>query len=51
MTLEEVFSRIDKVTTNDILRVAKQILKEETLDLAVIGPHKNEKKVMDWLKM
>ncbi|EKE10945.1 MAG: Peptidase M16 protein [uncultured bacterium] len=51
MTLEEVFSRIDKVTTNDILRVAKQILKEETLNLAVIGPHKNEKKVMDWLKM
>lgn len=45
MTLPEIFKNIDKVTENDILRVAKDIFHNKKLNLAVIGPHKNEKKL------
>jgi predicted Zn-dependent peptidase len=51
MTLEEVFAKIDKVTAKDILRVAQDIFKKETLNLAIIGPHKDGKKISGLLKM
>jgi len=41
MTIQEIFSLIDKVTQNDILRVAKDIFADKKLNLAVIGPHKS----------
>lgn len=50
MTLEQIFARIDKVTANDILKVAKDIFRENTLNLAVIGPHRNEEKLRKLLK-
>lgn len=49
-TLDEIFAKIDKVTTNDILRVAKDIFKPEKLNLAVIGPHKDSKKIEKLLR-
>lgn len=45
LTLKEIFEKIDKVTENDILRVAKSVFQKRKLNLAVIGPHKNEKKI------
>lgn len=51
MTLPEIFEKIDKVTENDILRVAKDIFQNKKLNLAVIGPHKNEKKLAKILKL
>ena len=45
MMPEEIFVKIDKVTFSDILRVAKDIFREKTLNLAVVGPHKNGKKL------
>lgn len=45
MTLEQVFQEIGKVKTEDILRVAKDIFRPKNLNLAVIGPHKNEEKL------
>ena len=50
MTLEELFAKIDRVTTKDILRVAQEVLREETLNLAIIGPHKNETKLKALLR-
>ena len=50
MTPKEIFAKIDKVTVSDILRVAKDIFKEKTLNLAVIGPHKDGKKLEKILK-
>jgi predicted Zn-dependent peptidase len=50
MSVEEIFARIDKVSTQDILRVAKKVLKKENLNLAIIGPHKNETKLEKLLK-
>lgn len=51
MTLEEIFKRIDKVTTKDVLRVAQDIFRAEKLNLAVIGPHKNEAELKKLLKL
>jgi predicted Zn-dependent peptidase len=45
MTIQEIFSFIDKVTVGDILRVAKDIFDNKKLNLAVIGPHKDQGKL------
>jgi predicted Zn-dependent peptidase len=38
LTTKEFFKEIDKVTQNDILKVAKDIFRPEKLNLALIGP-------------
>ncbi len=42
MTLDEIFNKIDKVSVSDIQRVAREIFRESTINVAVIGPHKDE---------
>ena len=42
LTLEEIFKKIDKVTREDILKVAREIFKPEKLNLALIGPFKEK---------
>lgn len=49
-TLSEIFREIDRVTVADIQRVAGDIFQKEKLNLAVIGPHKNEEKLKKLLK-
>ena len=51
MTLEEIFAKIDKVKSEDILRVAKDIFKTNKLNLAIVGPHKDCKKLEELLKI
>lgn len=41
---EEKVRRIDAVTANDVLRVAKKIFVSERLNLTVVGPHTQAKK-------
>jgi predicted Zn-dependent peptidase len=41
-TPEEYFAKIDKVKAEDIRRVAKDIFKNEKLNLAIVGPFQNE---------
>ncbi len=48
---KEVFARIDAVTTKDILRVAKDIFKKEKINLAIVGPHKNDKQIAELMKI
>ncbi len=45
LTPEEIFKKIDAVTSKDILRVAQDIFKKEKLNLAMIGPNKNKNKI------
>ncbi len=45
MTVQEIFSLFDKVTEDDILRVAKDIFDNKKLNLAVIGPHKDQNRL------
>ncbi|MDB5238486.1 MAG: hypothetical protein JWM46_756 [Candidatus Kaiserbacteria bacterium] len=50
-TLEEVLKQVDAVTVSDIQRVAKDILRTDGLNLAVIGPHTEEKALLKLLKI
>ena len=44
LTLEEIFREVDKVSADDILKVAKLIFRPENLNLALIGPFKDKEK-------
>jgi predicted Zn-dependent peptidase len=51
LTPKEVFKKIDKVTPEDILKVAKEIFRPEKLNLALIGPFKDKTKFQKLLKI
>ncbi|UZE93440.1 MAG: M16 family metallopeptidase [Candidatus Nealsonbacteria bacterium] len=51
LTPEQIFKKIDKVTTTDILKVAKDIFQPQKLNLAIIGPFKNKKRFRKLLKI
>ena len=45
MTIDEVFTNIDKTTRDDIIRLAEEYFKNEYLSLAMIGDFKEEPKI------
>ncbi len=49
-TPEEVFKKIDEVTIEEVLRSSKDLFVPEKLNLAIIGPFKNEEKFAKILK-
>jgi predicted Zn-dependent peptidase len=51
LTPEEYFAKIDKVKAEDIRRVAKDIFKDEKLNLAVIGPFQDSEEFEKLLKL
>jgi len=51
LTLEEVFKKIDKVSANDILKVAKDVFQPKKLNLSLIGPFKDKKRFQKLLKL
>ena len=51
LTPEEIFAKIDKVTAEDILKVAKDIFQPKKLNLALIGPFKDKAKFQKLLKL
>jgi predicted Zn-dependent peptidase len=51
LTPGEIFAKIDKVTAVDILKVAQEIFSQNKLNLAVIGPHKDAKKITGLLNL
>ena len=50
LTIQQIFKRVDKVSVEDILRVAKDVFRMNNLNLAVIGPHKSRKDLRGLLK-
>ena len=42
-TPEEIVEKIDSVTTEDVARVARELLQREKLRLAVVGPSRSDK--------
>ena len=44
--LEEILKGVDKVTAEDIERVAKDILQSNKLNLAIIGPHLHKERLL-----
>ncbi len=51
LTPSEIFTKIDKVTPFDILKVAQEIFSKKRLNLAIIGPHKNAPKIKTILNL
>ncbi len=48
--LEEILKGIDTVTTSDIQRVARDLLRTDKLNLAIIGPHLQNGKLLSLLR-
>jgi predicted Zn-dependent peptidase len=48
---EELFVEIDKVTADDIIKASRKYLINKNLNLAVVGPHKNESELKKFLKI
>lgn len=48
---EEILNKINSVTREEVLEVAREIFKPEKLNLALIGPFKNSKEFGDLLKI
>jgi predicted Zn-dependent peptidase len=51
MIPKEVFAMVDAVTVDDILRVSRDIFVNKKLNLAIVGPHKNNKALEKILKI
>lgn len=51
LTPEEIYKKIDKITQNDILKIAKDIFRLGKLNLALIGPFKDKNKFQKLLKL
>lgn len=47
---QETIAEIDKITTQDLQRVAKDIFYQKSLNLAVIGPHDDEERFLKLLR-
>ena len=48
--LEEEFKRIKAVSSDSILEVAREIFRPQNLNLAVVGPHRESKAIMNILR-
>ena len=51
LTPKQVFAEVDKISIDDIQRVAQDIFKSQKLNLALIGPFKNKQKFKEILKI
>jgi predicted Zn-dependent peptidase len=51
LTPNEIFAKIDSVTSDDILKVAREIFSKKSFNLAIIGPHQNVSKVKSILNL
>lgn len=49
LTLKEIFARIDKVSSSDILQTAKDIFQPKNLNLVVLGPFSDQEKLKQLL--
>jgi len=51
LTPSQQYQKIAKITPDDILKVANEVFKEENLNVALIGSHRQEKKFRNILKV
>ena len=51
LTVDEVFGKIDRVTVNDVNRMARFIFRPSSLNLALLGPYKDGKEFEKNLKL
>jgi predicted Zn-dependent peptidase len=46
LTPDQIFKKIDKVSQNDILKLAREIFRPEKLNLALIGPKEVKREIL-----
>lgn len=51
LKLPEIFRKIDRVTAEEIQKIAREVFRNDRLNLAIIGPHKNEEKLKKGLNL
>ena len=51
LTSDDIVSKIEKVAAKDIQKVAQEILKNENLNLAIVGPFKDSSEFLQLLKI
>lgn len=51
LTPDDVVAKIEKITAKEIQKVAKEILKSDGVNLAMVGPFKDEKEFLTLLKV
>jgi len=51
LTPKQIFEKIDRVSQNDLLSLAREIFRPEKLNLALIGPFKEKEKMKKLLKL
>jgi predicted Zn-dependent peptidase len=51
VTPEAVSKKIDLVTSEDVIRIAREIFQDTKLNLAIIGPHKNKSDLLNMLQL
>jgi len=51
LTPEKYFARVKKITAADVRRAAREIFRNDKLNLAVIGPYRDEEKYVKPLKL
>jgi len=47
ITIDEVFSKVDKITRDDIIKVANEFLRDDQMSLAMIGDFKGKKPIRE----
>ena len=50
-TVDEVVGMLDEVTVDDVERVASDLIQEENLNLAVVGPYRSDRQFKSLLKL
>ena len=50
-TVDDVVERLDQVSTGDIEQVARDVIRGEKLNMAVVGPYRSEKRFLSLLKL
>ncbi len=51
LTLKEIYAKIDKVSANDVQKVARNIFRSDNLNLAMVGPFRDKNKFRKLLKL
>ena len=50
-TIDDVVKAIDSVTLDDVNRVARDIVREDRLNLAIVGPFRSDRRFQKLLKL
>ena len=50
-TVDEVVQQLDAITADDIERVAQEVIREDKLTLAVVGPYRSDRRFRNLLKL